>query len=297
MAEQSLRHRHYVPPVVEDAHHLRSNTRAAGYLALDVIIVGVCAVAAHRSHSWLVSLGAILVIATRQVALLNITHAATHNALFTSRAINRRLQWLFAYPILETIASYGPDHLRHHAEITKRSPHRFDYFERELRLDCRSALGRTWIVFLRPLLGYGGFELLVGSARRMTRDPRYAIELTCLWLPVMVLGIRFSLLRDLARYWLVPLLVVYPTLNLWSEISDHFNANDDARNHCDLFYSLLFKPHDLFHAIHHRFPGIPFYRITSAARERHGSSDTSEIAIGMRSFLKIVYSGGGQSHV
>jgi fatty acid desaturase len=274
-------------------HLRRSNTLAIAYIVLDYLVIVAAVTAAHLLGHWAVKVTAILVIGTRQVALLNLVHTAAHNALFRTRRLNVSLEWLFAYPILETVSTYRREHNNHHIAIARRSPDRHAYLLDDLRLSARGLVGRTWVVLMRPLLGHGALQLTTGVIRRMRSCPAFALKICSYWCATVAFFAGLSLFSLLVLYWLLPLCIVYPALNLWAEVSDHFNTNAETRNQHGLFYGWVIKPHEMYHATHHRFPAVPFYRLAAATRDLHRSGIQEETVTGMLSFLRCIYSNQG----
>jgi fatty acid desaturase len=243
----------------------RDDRRAFAVIAGDWAIVAASAALAERAHHPLAWLVAAVVVAGRQTAMLNLTHAAAHRALFARPRWNEGLEVLFALPIADTVAHYRGPHLEHHAEIAEGRPDRFSFLHDELALPRRGPWGRTWVVFLRPLLGHAGFGMLRDTIRGGLRDRAYGLKLVAFWAPLLGLAALAGTLRPLLLYWVVPLFWLHPVLLLWGEVSDHFQAPGGTRDHLGPFHAALINGHALYHDVHHRYAFIPFYR----EREAH----------------------------
>jgi fatty acid desaturase len=228
----------------------RDDRIAFGLIALDWGLVLASAILAERIGHPLAVLAAMIVIAGRQTAMLNLTHAASHRALFSKGVWHEPLEWLYANPILDTVARYRTPHLDHHREIATRDPDRFAFLHGELRLPERSALGRAWVVFLRPICGHALISMVKSTAKVMLTDRSFRWKMVRFWGPVLVI----------ALYWIVPLLWLHPVFLLWGEVSDHFRAPGGTRDHVGLFHEALINGHALYHDVHHRYPYVPFYR-------------------------------------
>lgn len=298
VAQQSCTRLHTPRIAVEISSRMRSLRTVDDGLAYraicsDYLVVFLAAGAAIAVGHWLVSVIAMVVIAGRQVALLNLVHTAAHYALFSQKEKNDRRDFLIALPIWETVATYRWPHLQHHDEILRRSSERYEYLHDQLKLPGLGPWGRTWVVFIRPLLGYNGFLMLRETGKSVFRSSRFRWKLLPYWTAVVCLFGVFGWLPYLFLYWIVPLFWIHPTLNMWAEISDHFQAQGDLRNQVGWFYSLLFKGHELYHGTHHLYPYIPFYRLAEATRllEQHGVA--IEATAGAGGFLRCVYSRGG----
>jgi fatty acid desaturase len=88
-------------------------------------IVGIALVAIIANHP-LTTMVAMACIAGRQVAFLNLVHAAAHHTLFSKRRIDNWIDPVIGYPILTLVRPYRLFHLLHHRDIAKKSPDRFD---------------------------------------------------------------------------------------------------------------------------------------------------------------------------
>jgi fatty acid desaturase len=253
------------PPRALARFATRDDRRAFLAIGADWAIVFVAAlVADHLAHplAWLV---AAVVIAGRQTAMLNLTHAAAHRALFERARWNEGLEVLYALPIADTVARYRVPHLEHHREIATLDPNRFEFLHDTLGLPRRSAWGRTWTVFVAPLLGTSGFGALRDTIRAAAKDREYRAKMLAFWVPLVVVAALGGALRPLLLYWVVPLLWLSPVFLLWGEVSDHFRAPGGTRDHVGLFHAALTNGHGLYHDVHHRYAFIPFYR----EREAH----------------------------
>jgi fatty acid desaturase len=260
------------------------------FVALDYAVIFGAAAAAVRLQSPVVTAAAMVIIAGRQVALSNLKHAASHYALFTRKAHNDHCDWLLSFPILQSVSLYRAAHLDHHREFTLRLPNRYEYLHDVLRLPALSRWRRTWVVFLRPLLGHAGFDFLRETGQELMAAPGIALRLAVHWAALLAAFAALGWLHHLLLFWLVPLVWLQPVLTLWAEVSDHFGAADETRNQRGIFYALLFKGHDMYHWVHHQYPYVPFYRVKALQRELARSGVAAEETSGLRGFLRIVYS-------
>jgi fatty acid desaturase len=261
----------------EMAHFARRDDRRAfAAVAGDWAIVVMAAAIAERAHHPLAWLAAAVVIAGRQTAMLNLTHAASHRALFRRARWNEGLDVLYALPVADTVAHYRGPHLEHHREIAEGQASRFEFLHETLALPRRGPWGRTWVVFVRPLLGHAGWGMLYGTVKDAVRDRAYGLRLLAFWAPLVGVAALVGALRPLFWYWVVPLFWLHPVFLLWGEVSDHFRAPGGTRDHTGLFHAAISNGHALYHDLHHRYPFIPFYRERAAAL--HLAGLTSELA-------------------
>ena len=268
----------------------RDDRRAFALIALDWAVVVGAALAAERAHHPLAWLAAAITIAGRQTAMLNLTHAAAHRALFARPRWNEALEVLYALPIADTVARYKGPHLEHHREIAAQDPNRFEFLHETLGLPRRGPWGRTWVVFVRPLLGHAAYESVRDTVRAAARDRLYRSKLLAFWAPLVAVAALGGALHLLALYWIVPLVWLSPVFLLWGEVSDHFRAPGGTRDHVGLFHSAITNGHGVYHDLHHRYAFIPFYREREAnehlARLGHARPECSRSAL---DFVRRVY--------
>ena len=265
-----------------------SNALALASIARVYLVTGFCVWLAERLHHPLATLAAMALIAGWQVGLYSSLHTASHGVLFHPGAWNTRLEILFSYPILSTVGLYWPSHRDHHREISTRVPTALDYFVHEYGLREDGPWRRTWRGILLPLSGHAGVESVVACYREIRQDPREGVRLAAFWLSLVTLCALTGHLRLLGLYWVLPRLWLVPAYLTWTEISDHFGSETGTRNHLGLFQWLI-GIHGRHHALHHRFPQVPFYheRRANAALEARGV--TLETTETLGDFLRFLY--------
>jgi fatty acid desaturase len=262
---------------------------AMTYLALDYLVVILIALISSSVHSPPLTLLALLLIAGRQMALGALVHSAAHYTLFSTRRRNDSLAFLFAYPVLDSVRLYRGQHLQHHRDFQTKTPDRFSYLHDELRLNQLGAWGRTWTIFMRPLLGYASFRYLRETIDSFSHSSPEARKLLLCWIALIGTAWAFGYLWAFLVYWIVPLVWLYPVLDIWSEVSDHLDADDDSRNQQGLFYCVFFKGHETYHAVHHLYPFVPFYRLRNLHHRLREEGKVMEDSRGPLSFLRIIY--------
>jgi fatty acid desaturase len=253
------------------------------------VTIGII-VAAIAIHHPLATIIAIPLIAGRQVAFLNLVHAAGHYSLFADRKTNDRVDLLIAYLIFDGVRPYRSNHLPHHRLFNRKDPERFAYLEERLLRPDDGFWRRTWRVIVKPFLGTDGFSFLSGTVEQALENRWWTARLLVYWAVVTAAFWWAGWLWYLVLYWLVPLLWVYPVLYNWAELTDHFAVRSDARLQRGLFYSMFLKGHEMYHAVHHMHPRIPFYRIKSASEHLKGCGEEFEETRGLLGFVKILYS-------
>jgi fatty acid desaturase len=268
---------------------------SAAAIVGDYLTVLTAAFVAIATAHALVTLAAIVVIAGRQIAIQNLLHAAVHRSLFSTRKLNDRVDLLIGLPLFETVRTYREGHLNHHRDVTLKRPDRFDYIHAHLPAPSSPRWRRTWSAVIQPLLGTAGLRFVRVSIDACREDPRLARRLAAYWLTIGGVFWWAGWLTYLLVYWFGPLVWLYPVLDRWAALSDHYAAADDARNQRGLFYSLFLKGHEMYHAVHHAYPEIPFYRIRAAHRYLTSVGEAMEESRGIVDFAKILHRQSAQS--
>ena len=264
--------------------------RAFASIAFDYAVVLAAAVTASWIHHAPITLLAIVIIAGRQSALQGLVHSACHFSLFSRRKRNETLEFLFAYPILNSVSVYRRQHLEHHRAFELQTTDRFDYLLESLQLSRRGWWARTWVVFLRPLSGHAGYRFLADAVGTYSENRVAAVRLAVYWAALLAVLGYCGWLWQFFIYWIVPLVWLYPVFDIWAELSDHLGARGESRNQEGFFYSAFLKGHETYHAIHHLYPCVPYYRL----RDLHDVLQKQGIAMensrGPVDFLRIAIS-------
>ena len=102
----------------------RSFPRAFAFIALQWASIAFCAYVAERSDSLVVLAASLVVIATRQHALLVMLHEAAHFSISANKALNDFVgATLCAFPFSVSLRRYRTNHLAHHRFVnTERDP-------------------------------------------------------------------------------------------------------------------------------------------------------------------------------
>jgi fatty acid desaturase len=121
-----------------------------------------------------------------------------------------------------------------------------------------------WHLVFKPILGVVGFRHLVKTLQDFYWDSDLVENTAMLvfWAVICVLAAYFGLSVELLLYWMVPLFVILPVLNYWSEIGDHYRVTDAAtRSNLNWFLNSLVAHNIGYHGLHHHRPSIPWFRL------------------------------------
>jgi fatty acid desaturase len=229
-----------------------------------VAIAGLIGLSVWLAHP-LVYVAVVWLIGSRMVALAEVIgHESVHNNLFARKALNRRLEFLWFLPIFETYDEYRDAHQKHHAHLLKEADPTYHDYKRWGMFE--SNINYFWVWFVRPFLFFDSWHLVQTIAHGLWTNLNYRRRILAFWIPAgIVIGLTGTA-ELLFWYWIVPLLWAYPALIFWSEVGEHYKTSNGAtRNTFGLLEWLLISPHnDCYHAVHHRFPRIPWFNLGRA---------------------------------
>jgi fatty acid desaturase len=206
---------------------------------------------------------ALIVIGSRQRALGNRLHDASHGNMLRGKKAN---QWvaslLCALPIFEDYELYRLEHLQHHAYLG--TPGRDPDFL-ELPAQGEESPRSAWRVYfsfaLNPRMWRDSVLTTlprVGAVQRLRVLAWWTVMLGVL---ALLAGPRGALV--FAALWLASKATVYHLIKVFAEISDHVGLVPGTilgytRNLPNNWLSFFLHPHhDNYHLTHHLFPRIP----------------------------------------
>ncbi len=150
-----------------------------------------------------------------RTAMLNLTHAAAHRALFKRARWNEALEILYALPIADTVAHYRGPHLEHHLEESPRAAP-IASSSSTTPSGSRAAGPGAHLGRLRPPLPRSRrVELVHGTFKDAARDRVFRVKMLAFWVPLLGAAALLGVLGPLFWYWVVPLVWLSPVFLLW----------------------------------------------------------------------------------
>lgn len=247
------------------------------YLAGDWAVIALAVTLGVLGGAAWTTIVAIVVIGSRQRALMNLVHQASHGQLFSDRRLN---DWtgrlLAAAPLGMSLRAYKRSHLRHHRHLWEAAADpKFKRYER-LGLVEPGRKRSEYILnhLMRPLLLiHVPFNLRTGIA---LRDSDRVELLTRLGLAAAAVAVvwGFGLELPFLLYWVVPYLTTFQILRYWTEAAEHAGLRSDDPWMATRSWTAtplvrwLLAPHsDSYHLAHHIVAGVPHYRLQALHRE------------------------------
>ena len=226
----------------------------------------------------------LIVIGSRQRAISNLTHDASHVNLFSSRFLNDALANVFcAFPMFETISFYRGNHHKHHQFLgdIKRDPDSVSHLMYGYD-DSNPWKGNPFKNFYRLIFNLQSLKSsLLGSLLNISF--KEIIMVLSWWISMGLLliscfGVQPTLL--ILCTWFLSKMTTYHLIRIVAEFLDHSGLRNEgivnfSRNlpH-DGFLRYIFHPNcDTFHLVHHLYPKIPHYNLREANKYINSNVD------------------------
>ncbi|MGA7315908.1 MAG: fatty acid desaturase [Silvibacterium sp.] len=262
----------------------RSNLRGFLAIARDWLAIAALIYIGIRVHRWLLYPILAWLIGTFQFALSeSLLHEASHWNLFQTRRWNDSLDFLFGLPFFRTTEQLRLEHKIHHRFLGEpQDALHLDYEKMGL---YRPNVNLVWVWFCRPLLGYAGVHYALALTLKPIKD---GMKIIVFWIAVLSLCAYLHWLRELALYWLVPLLWSCYSNLYWSEITDHYRASTGIRSNFNPWSNFLHHNNG-YHFTHHTYASIPWYLLPAATRAL--CADRGDICRGFFDVYRSIRSG------
>ena len=270
-------------------------------LLLQALLEWLCiialAVLAFKLASVPVSVACMLLIATRQHALLTLMHDFSHYQFSRQqRTVNDVLgDVLTALPFFITVHGFRRNHLQHHAHVaTDLDPNWVSSLKRA-RYQFPMTRAQVWLEVLKHCIGF----YTLAELKRYTVDAGMAVELpravritrALFWLAVAGLATYFELWTVILLYWLLPLATFLMAILYLRDIGEHYGMSAPGILGSRTVLAgwverLLIAQNGVnFHAEHHLFPSVPFFRLKRLHRQLMQLQTYSDHALITRGYL------------
>ena len=252
----------------------RNGWVSLGAILMDWIIVGF-SFGLAVGHPVFV-LPALLVVGSRQRALSNLIHDASHWSLFQDRSTNDWIvNLLCAYPMFDTVGHYRKSHMSHHRYLGSEGDPDSNSHLRYGYNDGTPTSEKPLSLYLRLALNFNAIkDSIVGSIWQLPMRGR--VSCVVWWAATLfILSLSFSVTLSLIfiSFWMLSRATGYHLIRIFAEFLDHaglqtgsvfgFTRNLPHRG----IIRFLFNPHgDTFHLVHHLMPSVPFHRLRNADR-------------------------------
>jgi len=284
-----------VSALSSELHQLCRTVPWRSFLAIagDWLFIAAAIVAARLAHHWLAALCALVVIGSRQHALLILMHDASHFRIHPRKKINDVLANCFlAWPCFISVEAYRAHHYEHHVHVnTDEDP---DWLRKKDNPDWAFPK-KQWhilLIFLRAALYTEAGEIVKalifrpflrkrqptaaegGEAKGTAAKPPKSRLKLAYYLSLVAILTAFGWWSNFLFYWMLPLLTFNALFLRMRSVCEHFglyershDLNHTRNYHPSLLERIFIAPHNVhYHLDHHLFPAIPFYHLPRAHR-------------------------------
>jgi fatty acid desaturase len=252
--------------------------RGGLHVAFEWAVVFATIAIAQKLRNPLAYVLAVLIVGSRQHAMLILMHEAVHFRLFKNKRLNEIVGEVFlAWPCLVSMRAFGKNHLAHHRHLnTAEDP---DIKRKRNDPEWRFPMPRSrlnWIM-LKQFTGLG-FVYLVKvfhSLDKNTDDEttRYKMARFGFYFAIAAIIIYAGVFKLFLMYWAVPFLTWLMFIFRIRTMSEHPKVERTSAYSTSLEYKLgliermLVTPkYAFYHMEHHSYPSVPFYRLPQLHR-------------------------------
>jgi len=278
-----------------------SPARSLGALLLEWLII-IASIELHlHYHNPLVFFFVWLMIGSRMYGLYSLLHDGMHYLLHPNRKVNDWICRLFiAWPLFLSLERVRNAHMAHHKYLkTDGDPESVHLNYEEFHFPkTRTSLA---LIFLKDLTGinfvYYRLKKVVNFLSGKTQPskyPNFDPRAIIFYVSILALFVYMNWEVKFLIYWVVPYATLYQALNRLRLSTEHFHipANKLFQTrtvNLNIVERFFFSPHNLgFHAEHHLYPAVPFYRLRSLHRMLVETRQFNENVIVDRSYFSVL---------
>lgn len=253
-------------------------------------IAGLIAFATRFSHQ-AISAACMLLIATRQHALLALMHEYSHHQLSRKHALlNDLVGDIFtAFPFFITVHGFRRNHFPHHRHVWTAQDPNWVASTKQERFAFPKTRKQFLIELLKHCLGWYTFSDLkrytvdAGMAVNLPRATRISRAVFAVF--VIAAATWLDLWWTVLLYWIVPLSTFLMAILYVRDVGEHFGMASPGYGNsrtvvAGLFERVLIAQNGVnFHAEHHLFPSVPFFRLSRLHQALMNSPEYREHAV------------------
>ncbi|MEZ4816115.1 MAG: fatty acid desaturase family protein [Bdellovibrionota bacterium] len=230
---------------------------------------------------------ALILIGSRQRALSNLVHDASHGNLFSNRKLNNFVpNILAAYPMLDSVETYRKSHLKHHRHLGSleldpdtKSHFRYGYNDTNPKNDP------AWKIYKKLILNKQSWkDSFTGNFFSLSPSTKTLVILYNTFAIVLIsIGISFKFTTLLISLWIISRMTTYHAIRVFAEFLDHAGLKVGTilgftRNlpHTGFLAAILHPHQDTYHLVHHIFPKVPHYNLHETHKDLFNSKNYSQ---------------------
>lgn len=213
----------------------------------------------------------LLIIGSRLHAIGVLLHETIHGRSLRFGKWTETFNDVFmAFPILLTFEGYRRQHVKHHAELTKKQRGMPNDDPKHRRLAKDHYTDRN---IRKKLIGYAFGKYIWRDVHEATVEEQLSTNVSAkteitrvlFWAVVLSVAYYFSALHLVLFYWIAPLLFVVLPLTFFRSKAEHQDTHAPYYTRTTLsfdFLDWLIAPYNIgYHIEHHLHAGIPWYSL------------------------------------
>jgi len=266
------------------------------HLVIDWFIILAACILSIRFLPWQFYFIPVIIVASRQHALLVIMHDAVHFTFSKYYKFSDFITNVFAaYPLFITTENFRLSHLLHHRflnsnmdpdlNVKKMNPEDWTFPKTKIqivKLISKEIFGGGVIEIFRKLKRFS----LKNSYDKEGKFNSNIYLRVAYYVVLIGFLYKFDLFKEYFIFWLLPMLLVLPLILRLRSIGDHFGlpGTDELNSARNLiipwWQKFLFAPHNIgMHVVHHIYPSIPYYNLLKA----------NDFMLGMEEYKQVVH--------
>ncbi len=261
-----------LPPKLASEFNRLTPLRSFSAITWSYALIFIALYIAKLSSSVLISVVVVIVIGSQQYALQIVLHDAHHRRLSKRRFINDWLaRLLLCYPFFVPFEAFRKKHIKHHQKLGSQQDPDLYYYTSENKLTALDFL--LCATAVRPAICT--LVSLLHSKDKAVHVSAKSLDLE--WLGVLAFQLTIAGLLSMYKglfgyfiYWILPfyLGVYFPqALRSFCEhsflVRDHdYEGNRLVSYKSNVIERCFLAPNSMnFHAEHHLYPSVPFYKL------------------------------------
>lgn len=212
-------------------------------------------------------------VGSRMYAFYSLIHEGCHYLIHSNRKVNDWIANVFlAWPLFIDVKDMRFVHFLHHKHLQSESDPEMKHLQYE-EFQFPIKRNKLILICIKDLSGYNFLKYKIIHLKRLLDVFQMSPYRMIYYLSLITILTKFGVWHYVFLFWMIPYMTVYQLLNRIRLYTEHFNleiknssVNTRTLN-IPIWQSFFLAPYGLgFHAEHHLYPYIPFYRL----RKLHG---------------------------
>lgn len=213
-----------------------------------------------------------LILASGYFGFFILLHEASHNNLFKSKYLNKKIDFMGAFLIFQSFDEYRKYHKLHHRFVGENNDP-----ERELEERWVNNVNKGKMYFYRAITLYYSIDFLKYQFLPFWISKRENIKKILYFASIILLAIFMEKIVEFTLLYIIPIFIFYPFIYFLGVVHEHLLLPNQDKN-TDFFgvtrnnikgvinKYFLHRFNDGYHSLHHFDSAIPYYNLPDAHR-------------------------------